>query len=140
VSKSEQPLQRGDIWMVDFGIDPQHWPDPSDSQARHSIDPHDPEQAFFRPALIVSENRLHHPQLRLVIVVPGTSTLRDLPLHVVAQPDSENGLSATTAFQVEQIRSISVSRLIGRAGRLDSVLCHAVDETLRTVLALDPGW
>jgi mRNA interferase MazF len=123
VSNTEEPLQRGDIWIVDFGIDPQ-----------------DPEQAFVRPALIVSDNRLHHPHLRLVIVVPGTSTLRGLALHVVAQPDSENGLTMATAFQIEQVRSISVSRLIARAGRLEGVLCHAIDETLRTVLALDTGW
>lgn len=110
---------RGDIWSVDFGTDPA-----------------DPEQAFRRPALIVSDDRLHHPNLRMVIVVPGTSRLRSVPLHVVIEPNPENGLTVTTAFQTEQVRAVSASRLIERLGRLDSVSMHAMDEILRNVLSL----
>lgn len=110
---------RGDIWSVDFGARPA-----------------DPEQAFRRPALIVSDDQLHHPNLRMVIVVPGTSTIRRLPLHVVAEPDDNNGLDHTTAFQVEQVRAISTGRLVGRIGRLDTGTCHTVDEILRNVINL----
>jgi len=110
---------RGDIWSVDFGTDPA-----------------DPEQAFCRPALIVSDDRLHHPNLRMVIVVPGTSRLRSVPLHVVIEPNPENGLKVTTAFQAEQVRAVSVSRLVERSGRLDAVSRFAIDEILRNVLSL----
>ena len=55
---NEPRLHRGDIWLVDFGADP-----------------HDPEQAFVRPAVIVSDDRLHHPNLRMVIV--GSGDLHD---------------------------------------------------------------
>lgn len=116
---SEPAHLRGDIWHVDFGTHPA-----------------DPEQAFRRPALIVSDDQLHHPNLRMVIVVPGTSTIRRLPLHIVAEPDDGNGLSRTTAFQPEQVRAISTGRLIGRIGRLDTQTRHMVDEILRTVLHL----
>ncbi|MCY4371522.1 MAG: type II toxin-antitoxin system PemK/MazF family toxin [bacterium] len=68
-------LHRGDVWLVDFGAEPK-----------------DPEQAFLGPAVIVSDDRLHHPNLRMVIVVPGTSTIRRIPLHVVLSPDHNNGL------------------------------------------------
>ena len=112
-------LLRGDLWMVDFGANPE-----------------DPEQAFRRPALIVSDDRLHHPNLRMVIVVPGTSTIRQLPLHLVIAPDDGNGLAATTAFQTEQIRAVSVARLNERLGRLDPASRHAIDEILRTALRL----
>lgn len=84
----ESSFLRGDIWNVDFGADPM-----------------DPEQSFSRPAVIVSDDRLHHPNLRMVIVVPGTSTLRLLPLHVVVEPDADNDLESETAFQVEQVRA-----------------------------------
>lgn len=90
----------------------------------------------MRPGLIVSDDRLHHPNLRLAIVVPGTTTLRQLPLHVVVEPDSDNGLDRRTAFQVEQVRSISTSRLVERLGRLDAESRHTVDEILRNALAL----
>ena len=52
----EEGLHRGDVWLVDFGAEPE-----------------DPEQAFLRPVVIVSDDRLHHPNLRMVVVVPGTS-------------------------------------------------------------------
>ena len=110
---------RGDLWQVDFGAHPE-----------------DPEQAFIRPALIVSDDPLHHPNLRMVIVVPGTTTIRRLPLHVSVDPDDDNGLASTTAFQVEQVRAISTARLVERLGRIDAESRHTVDEILRNVLAL----
>ena len=115
----EAQLVRGDIWSVDFGSNPEH-----------------PEQALRRPALIVSDDRLHHPNLNMVIVVPGTSTVRSLPLHVVAEPDSRNGLEQPTAFQVEQVRAVSVGRLRERVGQLDAVNRYAIDEILRNALSL----
>lgn len=116
---AERRLLRGDIWSVDFGADPE-----------------DPEQAFRRPALIVSDDRLHHPNLRMVIVVPGTSTIRAVPLHVVVDPDGGTGLTVSTAFQVEQVRALSVSRLVERLGRLDPMGRLAIDEVLRHALGL----
>lgn len=116
---TEPTHARGDIWQADFGAHPS-----------------EPEQASRRPALIVSDDRLHHPNLRIVIVVPGTSTIRRLPLHVTAEPDDTNGLGQTTAFQVEQVRAISTGRLLERLGRLDAETRHTVDEILRNVLDL----
>lgn len=116
---AEPTHARGDLWLVDFGADPE-----------------DPEQAFRRPALIVSDDHLHHPNLRLAVVVPGTSTVRGLPLHVVVEPDEENGLDGATALKVEQVRAVSTSRLVERLGRLDAQSRHTVDEILRNVLRL----
>ncbi|WP_419838010.1 type II toxin-antitoxin system PemK/MazF family toxin [Candidatus Poriferisodalis sp.] len=115
----EEQLFRGDIWLVDFGAEPR-----------------DPEQALVRPAVIVSENRLHHPNLKMVIVVPGTSTIRGIPLHVVCQPDRANGLSTETAFQIEQVRALSTERLIRRVGRLHALELRTIDETLRSAFDL----
>ena len=60
-------------------------------------------------ALIVSDDRLHHPNLRMVIVVPGTSTIRPVPLHVVVEPDEDTGLAVPTVFQAEQVRAMSIA-------------------------------
>ena len=116
---TEGVFVRGDVWLVDFGVDPE-----------------DPEQAFRRPALIVSDDRLHHRNLRMVIVVPGTSTIRSIPLHVVVEPDGGNGLTVPTAFQVEQVRAVSAVRLVERLGHLNPVNGHAIDEILRNALSL----
>lgn len=90
---AEGQLLRSDVWLVDFGADPQ-----------------DPEQAFLRLVVIVSDDRLHYPNLRMVIVVPGTSTTRQIPLHMVVAPDHDNGLATETALQVEQVRAVSRQR------------------------------
>ena len=116
---NEQRLHRGDIWLVDFGADP-----------------HDPEQAFLRPAVIVSDDRLHHPNLMMVIVVPGTSTIRGIGLHAVVSPDRGNGLVTETAFQVEQVRAVSTGRLVNRLGRLGAPNRDAIDAILRSALCL----
>jgi mRNA interferase MazF len=110
---------RGGVWLVDFGVAPE-----------------DPEQAFRRPAVIVSDDRLHHPSLYMLIVIHGTSTIRRLPLHVEVPPDDRNGLDQRTAFQVEQVRAVSTTRMSTRLGRLDGVSRHIIDETLRNVLSL----
>lgn len=115
----DEQLLRGDIWLVDLGAEPR-----------------DPEQALERPAVIVSENRLHHPNLKMIIVVPGTSTIRGIPLHVVCHPDRSNGLSTETAFQIEQVRALSTDRLIHRVGRMDALALGTVDATLRSALDL----
>lgn len=115
----ERRFVQGDLWSVDFGADPE-----------------DPEQAFRRPALIVSDDRLHHRKLKMVIVVPGTSTIRPVPLHVVVEPDDVTGLAVPTAFQAEQVRAVFIARLVERLGRLDAVSRHAVDEILRIALGL----
>lgn len=115
----DSPFVRGDVWVVDFGASPE-----------------DPEQAFLRPALIVSDDRLHHPNLKMVIVVPGTTTIRRLPLHVIVAADTDSGLSAPTAFQVEQVRAVSAARFVERLGRLDAPSRGAVDEVLRMTLGL----
>lgn len=98
--------------------------------------PEDPEQAFRRPAVVVSDDHLHHPNLRMAIVLPGTTNLRQLPLHVTVKPDPDNGLDRATAFQVEQVRSISTARLLDRLGRLDAEARHTIDEILRRALTL----
>lgn len=116
---TEEPHRRGDVWLVDFGADPES-----------------PEQAFRRPAVIVSDDRLHHPRLRLVIVVPGTSNVRPLPLHLAVEPDGDNGLTLLTAFQAEQVRAVSNVRLAERLGRLGAEPRHALDEILRLALSL----
>jgi len=115
----EATTLRGDIWRVDLGAHPD-----------------DPEEAFRRPALIVSDDQLFHPNLRMVIVVPGTTTLRRLSLHLAAEADEGNGLDQATAFQVERVRAVSTGRLLERLGRLDVQARHALDKILRNVLDL----
>lgn len=112
-------IRRGEIWRVNLGSDPA-----------------DPEQAFTRPAIVVSDDRLHDPRLRMCIVVPGTSSIRRVSLHLVVEPDADNGLDSLTAFQAEQVRALSSGRLQERLGTAGALVTAQLDELLRTVLNL----
>ena len=59
-----------------------------------------------------------------------------MPLHVVVEPDDDTGLAVPTAFQAEQVRAVSIARLVERLGRLDPVSTRAIDEILRNALGL----
>ena len=59
---------------------------------------------------IGSDDHLHHPNLRIVIVIviPGISAPRTFPPRPV-KPDTANGLDRQTSFQVEQVRAVSTA-------------------------------
>ena len=112
------------------------WPEATSGRSTWVPNRNTPSRRFSVRRLIVSDGRLHHRHLKMVIVVPGTSTIRNVPLHITVEPDDDNGLSAATAFQAEQVRAVSTARLVDRLGRLDPVSRHAIDEILRNALSL----
>jgi mRNA interferase MazF len=89
-----------------------------------------------RPALIVSANGLNASQADLVIVVPITKAIRDIPFHVRVTP-SESGLDLESSIMCEQMRSISRERLIRRIGnRFTPKIMIAVEDKLKILLNL----
>ncbi len=93
------------------------------------------EQAGRRPLFIVSDNRYNNGPAGLVIVVPLTSKLRGIRLHVVVQPP-EGGLRQPSAILCDQIRSISKVRLIQKWGALSPNTVRQVETRIRAVLQL----
>jgi mRNA-degrading endonuclease toxin of MazEF toxin-antitoxin module len=61
---------------------------------------------------------------------------QQVPLHVVVEADDDSGLAVPTAFQAEQVRAVSIARLVERPGRLDPESRHAIDEIVRNALGL----
>ncbi len=90
-------LRRGEIWTVDFG------------------EPIGRGQAGLRPALIVSDDLMNDGPSGLVIVVPVTTTRCGLPSHIEID-DPMSGLDAISYAKAEDVKSISVRRLVARIG------------------------
>ena len=109
--------RRSDIWLVDFGA------------------PIGREQAGRRPAVIVSADRLNESPAGVVIVVPCTTAHRGLPSHVELDPDAA-GLDEVSYAKCEDVKSISVERLIARVGSAGSDVMFAVTRNLRFLLDL----
>ncbi len=93
-----------------------------------------------RPAVIVSNDGANATAARLgrgvLTVVPVTSNVdRIYPFQVRLTAES-TGLRADSKAQAEQLRSVAVSRIGPRVGRVPADLMILLDEALRLHLAL----
>ena len=115
-------MRRGDIWLVDF--------EPTVGS----------EAASTRPAVIVSNDGANTAagQSRggVVTVVPlTTSTATIFAFQVLLEPD-DTGLPHLSKAQTEQVRSVSVGRLLRHVGSVPRSRMAGLDEALRIHLAL----
>jgi len=108
---------RGDIWLVDLNPTRGH------------------EQAGRRPALVVSTNAFNQGPAGLVVVLPLTTTERDIPLHVSVLPP-EGNVRQPSYVKCEDIRSVSVQRLVERWGMVSGATLAIVEDRLRILLEL----
>lgn len=69
----------------------------------------------------------------LVIVVPVTSTRRDLPSHIELD-DPATGLDEISYAKCEDIKSISDHRLVTRLGRAAPQVVFEIERVLRLLL------
>ncbi len=109
--------RRGEVWGVDL--------DPTKGR----------EQAGIRPALVVSDDALNSGPRGLVIVCPITGTDRGIQTQIPVAPP-EGGLSKPSVIMIEQLRSVSMSRLGHRLGKVAPETMGMVDQVLGLVLSL----
>jgi len=107
--------RRGEVWLIDFG------------------EPIGSEQAGRRPGVVVSADRLNESPAGVVIVVPCTTTRRNLPSHVEIEP-GESGLDETSYAKCEDVKSISERRLATRLGVAGDEALFALSRTLGFLL------
>ncbi len=98
-SSNFQTPERGDIWVVNF--------DPTvGSEIRKT-----------RPAVIISSNAVGRLPVKLVAPVTDWKTYYAANLwHVRIDPDSQNGLTKTSAIDTLQIRGMDRRRFIHKLG------------------------
>jgi mRNA interferase MazF len=108
--------RRGEIWLLDLG------------------EPIGREQAG-RPAVIVSDDEVNDGPSGLVIVVPLTSTRRELPSHIELDT-ADSGLDEVSYAKCEDITSVSERRLITRLGAAPTPALFQIERVLRILLAL----
>jgi mRNA interferase MazF len=83
----------------------------------------------------VSEDLFNRGAAGLVIVLPMTSTVRNVPSHVPVAPP-EGGVKNHTAILCEAVRSVSVERLVVRWGAVNRATMAGVEDRLRILLRL----
>ena len=108
---------RGEIWLADL----------RPTRGR--------EQSGRRPVLVVSVNSFNAGPADLIIVLPLTSTQRDIPLHVKIDK-GDGGVRNDSVILCEAIRSVSKDRLVTRWGTLSREALAEVEDRLRILLDL----
>ena len=93
------------------------------------------EQKNDRPALVVSHDGLNQSAARLCIVVPFTSTQRNISTHVNVAP-GQSGLRNSSVLMCEQVRALSHSRFRRRLGQVEVEVMQQVEDILRRLLVL----
>lgn len=89
--------KRGETWLVSF--------DPKVGS----------EQGGTRPALVL-QNDLGNEYGNTTIVVAMTTTLREMPVHVLL--DKEDGVDKPSMLMLEQIHTIDKARLVRKLGKI----------------------
>ena len=109
--------QRGEIWLADL--------DPTFGH----------EQGGRRPVLVVSVDRFNVGRSGLAVVLPLTSRIRPLPLHVPVNPP-EGGLRLPSAILCDAVRSVDQRRLLDCWGMVNPSTMVLVEGCLRHLLGL----
>jgi len=77
----------------------------------------DNEQAGYRPVVIISGNLLNK-YMKIVIVCPLTTKIKNYKGNLVLKPTKQNGLDNTSEILVFHIRSVSKNRLVKKIGKI----------------------
>lgn len=93
------------------------------------------EQGYKRPAVVISHNRLNSSRAGLVIVVPITKTRRPVPSHVEIEP-GESGLDCVSYAKAEDLKSVSIERLVRHFGAASPVVTARIGQAVRLLLDL----
>ncbi len=93
------------------------------------------EQAGRRPLLVISVDRFNRRAPQLAVVLPITSTLRNVPWHVPISPP-DGGLTRPSMILCEAMRSVSQDRQERFLGVVNPQTMEAVQDRLRILLNL----
>jgi mRNA interferase MazF len=112
-------MRRGEVWWAGL-------PEPVAS-----------EPGYRRPVLIIQSDDFNRSRIRTVIAAVLTTNLRlaAAPGNVLVAAD-ETGLPRDSVVNVSQIITVDKTFLTERVGRLDDRTMLAVEDGIRTALAL----
>ncbi len=112
-------IRRGEVWWAGL-------PEPAAS-----------EPGYRRPVLVVSSDEFNGSRIRTVVAAVLTTNLRlaAAPGNVLIAAE-ETGLPRDSVVNVSQVLTVDKSFLAEKAGLVDARAMLAVEDGLRTVLAL----
>ncbi len=98
--------------------------------------PEGSEAGLYRPAVVVTAQRVLRAGPSVVQVVPLTTTLRDYESEVAIEPDPTNELQRRSAAQSQHVRAVATSRIVDQVGNVGPVVLGQVRDTIAVLLDL----
>lgn len=112
--------RRGEVWRVDFN--------PTDGT----------EIRKTRPAIVISSDSVGKLPIKLVApITDWKETFSDHLWHVRIEPDSQNGLSKTSAVDTLQIRGADTKRFVTRLGSVNSAILDEIGASIAAVIEFE---
>ena len=91
------------------------------------------EQQGLRPVVIISGNVVNK-YLKVVIVCPLTTKIKNFKGNIVLQPNAENGLSQTSEILTFHVRSVSKEQLVKKIGKINVAELNELKDGLNDIL------
>jgi len=91
------------------------------------------EQGGNRPAVIISGNMLNK-YLKVVIVCPLTTKIKNYKGNLILKPSNTNGLKAVSEVFTFHVRSVSKERLSEKIGQISNNEVEDIKATLNDIL------
>ncbi|WP_031426040.1 type II toxin-antitoxin system PemK/MazF family toxin [Flavimarina sp. Hel_I_48] len=91
------------------------------------------EQGGRRTVVIISGNLLNE-HLKIVIVCPLTTKVKNYKGNVILEPSTENGLLAISEILVFHVRSVTKERLKEKIGTITAKQLTEIKQTLDDIL------
>lgn len=104
-------MQRGDIYLLDFGI------------------PQGSVQVGIRPALIIQNDVGNRTSSTIIVAAITSRGKKGYPFHVEIS-GRESGLPQDSTVLLEQIQTVPKARLVKKVGGIDSPKVLEVDKAL----------
>ena len=88
------------------------------------------EMQKTRPCLIVSPDEMNN-SLRTVIIVPLTSSVKDIPTRVLIKATPQSGLNNDSYAVLDQLKTVDKTRISGYVGEISEEEKRKVSDTLK---------
>ena len=93
------------------------------------------EQSGNRPGLVLSVDLFNHGPAGLVVLLPLTTSVRNIPFHVELNPP-EGGVSMRSFIKCEDIRAVATERLSRRLGSVSPATMRLAEDRISILLDL----
>ena len=91
-----------------------------------------------RPAVIINDDAIGVLPLRVIVPITGwKKKFYGAVWMVRIEPNSENNLSKPSAIDCFQIRSVSISRLLGKVGSVPVEILDEIRKAVKAVIGAD---